>query len=412
MRTYILLFSILLAASACSDSTRVRSSDSSSGTDALSATDAVDGMDQNDSQSGADATDGSSVTDALDGLDVSDSTSAADGTSGGDGADMTTSSDGLDMADTMDANDSSDGVTGVASPLVDPNCVDGQWSEQLPLTAANLSPAINSYSANTATEFILQALSIRYPTGQWIVEGGLQSDAFGGTNCIDAFLGNKSSAGAVIGQLSTIVHECGHFFDLDQGGFFDSAYMLTPTMVNTCSGASYQGSDATFARSLIKNDEYNALRPPCGGSFVPGCDSYADIYLNGDPNDSNFDSGDQAFNMLHEETTQYVNSIATGYAFSDQYQFTVSERDGILTFLWYTCRYLRMARLQYPGSYSVLTQSPCWREAILRVWGRAWLFLEATKDMQNLGISDDEIETLLTEELLQEIQLVRDAHGC
>jgi hypothetical protein len=354
--------------------------------------DGIDGVDSTTGQTGQDAADSA---DGLDGIELTDVIDASDAT---------------DMSDSNDGSTGND--TGVDSPLVDPNCVDGQWSEALPPANANLTPATSAYSSTKATEFILQALSIRYPTGQWIVEGGLQSDAFGGQNCIDAFLGDKSSAKSVIGQMSTIVHECGHFFDLDQGGFFDSAYMLTPSIKSTCSGASYQGSDATFARSLIKNDEYNALRPPCNGSFVPGCDSYADIYLNGDPNDSNFDSGDQAFNMLHEETTQYVNSIATGYAFSDQYQFTVSERDGILTFLWYTCRYLRMARLQYPGSYTVLTQSPCWREAILRVWGRAWLFLEATKDAQNLGISDGEIESLLTDELLQEIQLVREAHGC
>jgi len=369
-----------------------------------------------DATAGADGADSVTATDSIDAIDGSTSTDGQTGQDGADGVTGLESSDSMDAVDGIDGADATDSSTGstsgIDSPRVDPTCVDGQWAETLPPANANLTPATSTYSPNQATAFILQALSIRYPTGQWIVEGGLESNAFGGQNCIDAFLSNKSSATNVIGQMSTIVHECGHFFDLDQGGFVNSAYMLTPSVQNTCSGASYQGANATFARSLIKNDEYNALRPPCDGNFVPGCDSYADIYLNGDPNDSNFDSGDQGFNMLHEETTQYVNSIATGYAFADQYQYTVSERDGILTFLWYTCRYLRMARLQFPGSYNVLTQSPCWREAILRVWGRAWLFLDATKDAQNLGISDDEIESLITDELLQEIQRVREAHGC
>ena len=404
MRTLALLTAIGMALSACNSSSQSRSSDAQSSPDTQAVADGVGNTDGSDGQSSLDATsatDGGTATDAM---------------TSGDSVDGADQSDGVDWLDSTNGLDGVDGATGtstgVDSPLVDPSCVDGQWSEALPPNSASLSQAINSYSPTGYMEFILQALSIRYPTGQWIVEGGLESDAFGNTNCIDAFLGSKSTSGAVIDRMSTLVHECGHFFDLDQGGFVNSAYMLTESVQSTCSGGGYQGQNATFARSLITTDEFSALRPPCDGNFVPGCDSYADIYLDGDPTDSTFDSGDQGFNMLHEETTQYVNSLATGYAFADQYQFTVSERDGILTFLWYTCRYLRMARLQYPGTYSVLTQDACWREAILRVWGRAWLFLEATKDMQQLGISDDSIESLLTDELLSEIQLVREAHGC
>jgi hypothetical protein len=55
----------------------------------------------------------------------------------------------------------------------------------------------------------------------------------------------------------------------------------------------------------------------------------------------------------------------------------------------------------------------CWREAILTVWGRAWLYLDATSGMPHLGIADDMLTTLVSDpDLLAEIQLLRDAEGC
>ena len=86
-----------------------------------------------------------------------------------------------------------------------------------------------------------------------------------------------------------------------------------------------------------RDDRYADLRPPCGGE---DCDTYANIYLNGDPDDQNFDSGDQGFNMLMEEAFQYVNSLATNYALNERYQGSISGRDGILTTLWWVQRYL------------------------------------------------------------------------
>ena len=114
-----------------------------------------------------------------------------------------------------------------------------------------------------------------------------------------------------------------------------------------------------------------------------------------------------------EETTQYVNSLATGFAFVDFYANSRSERDGILTFLWYVMRYLRMARLDYPQAYERISQDPCWRQSILSVWGRAWFYLDATAEMPNLGISDAELYEFVTDpELLGEIQRIRVAEGC
>lgn len=164
-----------------------------------------------------------------------------------------------------------------------------------------------------------------------------------------------------------------------------------------------RGGD-TFARSRMNGDTFSALLPD---------DFYRDVYLDGDPDDATFDGGDQGFNSVLEEATQYVNSLATDWALRDQLSFSVSARDGILTFLWYIERYLYQARREFPNAYERLSGDTCWREAILTLWGRAWLYLDLTKEIDQLGIGDDVIEPLVLQpELLEEIDLLRERHGC
>ena len=180
-------------------------------------------------------------------------------------------------------------------------------------------------------------------------------------------------------------------------------------------GLSSQQGGKTFARSLIKNDEYQTFHPACKSLQGKNCDAYAFIYLDGNPNDSKFEGGDQGFNALFEEVVQYVNSLIVGYAFADKKPAfgASSDRDGILTFLWYVERYLRMGRQDFPQAYKVLRDDKCWREAILTIWGRAWFYLEKTKNMKGLGINDKKLEGLVKNpELLNEIQLLRNKQGC
>jgi hypothetical protein len=292
------------------------------------------------------------------------------------------------------------------SQMVDPGCVDGQYEETLPNPDGDISGLMASYTPDGYIEFIDAALQARFPLGAALVEGGLQNQQIG--HCIDFFLSNKSTPEAVVKQFSTIVHECGHFYDIGLSGFEGATYVITESLTLTCSGGDkkeYGGN--TFVRSELTNDTFSDEYPPCPeGQFGGDCDFYANTYLAGQ-------SGDQGFSMLFEEFVQYVNSLATGYAFNDFYAGSSSARDGILTFAWYIERYLYLARTKYPDTYAFLANSACWREAILTVWGRAWLYLEATKDIPALGISDDKLKELVqTPALLAEIQALRDLHGC
>lgn len=302
----------------------------------------------------------------------------------------------------------------VDSPYVDPGCLDGQYSETLPNASADISDLIASYSPDAPDSFLLSALDRRYPVGAEITRNGQAAPWFSqqyGTDCISFYLnGRTSTAEEAIDGLEVVVHECGHVFNIQKGIEANGSYYhITDALSFQCNyGDTTARGGKTFARSLLMADDYSEMRPPCGGNFGQGCDSYADTYLTGS-------IGDQGFSVLFEEVVQYVNSIATAYAFADQNDpsYRTSARDGILTFLWYTERYLKLAREEYPDAYATLVNDSCWVDAILTVWGRAWLYLEATKDMDQLTIDGPAIEALVLDQtLLQEIELLRSAKGC
>lgn len=297
-----------------------------------------------------------------------------------------------------------------ASGYVDPACTDGRYNEApLPDPSASLDGIGWSGEVGPVVD---EALARRHPFGAEQVTAGRLNRDYGG-DCDVLFAGSPASAGDVFRALDTIVHECGHFHDGTLSDFSSNGYAVRSGLTVTCDrgDAVGRGGD-TFARSRIREDAYQPLRPACG---TGECDFYADTYLDGDPDDGTFDGGDQGFNMLLEETVQYVSSLATAYAFADQLPpgRSTSARDGILTFLWYVERYLKLARESYPEAYARISGDACWRDLILTVWGRAWLYLELTRDMGSLGIDDDAIEALVADPvLLDEIERLRALSGC
>ena len=299
------------------------------------------------------------------------------------------------------SNSSSNSSSGSSSNINEMMCGD-PYEEELPNMDVNIDDLVTSYNPQNASSFLVDALQQRYPVGAYLVENGMQSRL---GDCVDFFLFDQSSAQSIIEQVSLLVHECGHFVDIDASGFSDSTYIITPDIsINCTQGDTTSRGGDTFARSLLNNDDY-AL-PVCqqGG----GCDFYRDVYLDGDANNDEFEGGDQGYNSVLEETLQYINSIAVSYAFSNELTGRfMSERDGILTFLWYTTRYLRMARLDYPQAYERISGDACWRDLTLTLWDRAWFYLDASAGLAHLGIYDDEIEARLQPELLEEIDRLR-----
>ena len=340
--------------------------------------------------------------------DTPQNASSLDGTTpvdvpptGGDGnGDGTGNGDGNGNGN-GDGDGNGKGDAGTPEPKPEkPGCGQNAYTEPLP-TETSLTGV--PFSRETAKEFLLTALEKRYPVGKAIVQGGMASPrSTPSGDCVDVFLGNRSSADGVMRSASTAVHECGHFYDLGKSSRDESAYVIRPDLTFMCkAGDTTSRGGKTFARSLITKDAHARKRTPCGGG-AKGCDNYANTYLTGQ-------SGAQGYNFVLEEATQYVNSLATALAFKEQYaRSNASERDGILTFLWYIERYLAMARTDYPDAYKLISEDACWRQATLSIWDRGWFYLQATKDVPGLGLDDEAIEALVNEPaLLAEIDALR-----
>ncbi len=296
------------------------------------------------------------------------------------------------------------------------SCPDGAFPEPNPANPkASLASITAGFQAAQAIAFVEAALELRYPVGKTLLAEGKKVPMGGGKNCVDAFFqaSKANSPSAALGQASTLVHECGHLYDMGQSGFSGHMYFLNEVSKFSCAGLSYQGSNKGFARSAIKGDGYDATWTPCASFGMSGCDGYAPIYLNGDPKDAKFESGDQGYDMLLEEVAQYVNSLAVDYAFADQSQFSTSAEDGILTFLWYMTRYIHLARTQHPAVYKYLSENQCWRHATLSIWGRAWFYLDKTKGNTKLNLKGAMLRQLVDHpDLLDEIQRLRQIDGC
>lgn len=285
------------------------------------------------------------------------------------------------------------------SPVVSPTCIDGMVSETNP----NPNPDIASlpFSSSDVQTYVLAVLDARYPYGATIVRGCLASRH--ATNCVRPWIPDTSTRAAVNRSLTTVVHEGGHLFDLANGGF--GTYEINASTRLACAMGE---PPSTFARSRLVSDSFQSHITACPQGQNSNCDTYARTYLveNG---------ASQGFASVIEESFQYVNSLATAYAFADQYPNgqRVSERDGILAFLWYVERYLYLARTSEPAIYASITGNECWRRAILTLWGRAWRYLELTRGQTRFEILAPRfMQEVMAPELLQEIQRVRVLQGC
>ena len=296
-----------------------------------------------------------------------------------------------------------DSVVKLPAGFTDPNCLDGQYGENpLPLSAS-IAHVSDGGHIPTMVHDLLKA---RNPEGELITQRAVAGNT--SLNCVEAFAGDDPTVSAVLRRLGTVVHECGHLYDLSEPGDY---YHIVEGLAFSCMGGdSVDRRGNTFARSEITKDEFEKLLPACAsfGGNDSSCSSYGYIYL--------VSAGsNQGYNLLLEEAVQYVNSLVNAYAFSDVYpaQGSTSARDGILTFLWFVMRYLHYARVEYPDAYKFISENECFRQATLTMWGRAWHYLELTKDLPSLEIHEEILMPLVREPiLLSEIQRLRKIEGC
>ena len=311
--------------------------------------------------------------------------------------------------------------------------------------------------------FVRDILNARFPTFNAILNDE------NGAAVMKKWMVDPTSAESILGGILLAGHEGGHGYNgsmarvtLDDGRGCDKFYLIdvlvkpyTTSWGNleagdwldpTPCGLTYPNSTdyvPGISRSTILLDSQNYKRPPEGckncilsphdGEGEWGSDgSYSSLYLTDAPaegkithykegfpgfdpsftvpaNDS-FDSGDQAFGMLFEETVQYVNSLAWAYSRHDfDGGSKGSQKTAVLLWFWWNERYLKLTRENYPEEHAHWVEH--WAEPFLWVWAKGWRYLD-TPSLPH-GDSWDELLELVTDDLmLGEIQYVRERyHG-
>lgn len=167
------------------------------------------------------------------------------------------------------------------SPWIAAECIDGQFAE-VPPNQEPIDDLIAAYAPENAIDFVRGVLARRYPNGAYIFDGGMAAATNGQETCFDQFLpaDQRGAATDVIPHIDTLVHECGHMFDVSDSDFASSSYRILPDISFSCVGGdSDTRGGVTFARSLLNTDAFSPLRPPCSSGAAESCDTYADVYL-------------------------------------------------------------------------------------------------------------------------------------
>ncbi len=297
-----------------------------------------------------------------------------------------------------------------------------------------------------ALRFCHDVFETLYPTGKAIINED------NGVAGLKKWMVDPTSAESILSGLALAIHEVGHGLDgeLKRTEGRENYYLVAatpsgsliefdpPGLTTPNSSDYFQG----ISRSAILLDTQNHKRPPdgCDGCILSphngdgewGSDgSYSDLYLNGSPEEgvithykedfsayepgftvssnNSFDSGDQGYGMLFEETVQYSHSLAWLYLTHDPDSGGASSgKHAMLQWFWWNQRYLKLVREEYPDEHAFFVEH--WAEAFLTVWGQAWRYM----DTPTLNYQEDEYDDLLelvTDDLmLGEVQYVRELY--
>ena len=279
------------------------------------------------------------------------------------------------------------GASGGSSPAVAHAGSDisaASWAEtDWCSSRASLDDLRATYEPGTLRQTLIAIAKRRYPPAVAVFTDSSQSSqALYLSSFPDELRGDFD---IVLQLFPVLAHELGHQWDLGHrtNGY---TYRVDDSRV-------YRTADVrTFPRSEILTRHPN-----------PRGDMYSHTYLKGL-------SGTGGINSTLEEFVQYVHALAASYCTVDhpELEGSTSDRDGVLTFMWYMETYLAIARDKHPADYRKIMRARGLRPAILDTWRRAEYWLAVTKGVLP-GIHDVELEQRVREpKNLQEIQRLAD----
>jgi hypothetical protein len=287
--------------------------------------------------------------------------------------------------------------------LLDPSCWDGvvYAAEKVPPMHVAIDDLIPQFSVAARTPWSIQVLERRYPLGAELLRIATMKDLNGEGNCYGIAYQPADGWQKIIGGFRTAVHECGHMTDLQFG-----RYMIRTDLEYACKNDVW---DASPMRSEILKDEFDALGPK-GGNL----DFQRDVYLK--PTGNPGSGGDERFNLLFTEFSQYVNTLATSMAVYDYAPDDSIAGDASRDFAWFIERYLRIMRAKYPAEYPKLGEDPCWRRLVLADWGKVNRYWDESRKQGLNKLESDEaakVDVLIRDpSLLAEIENLRVLDGC
>ena len=304
-------------------------------------------------------------------------------------------------------------------------------------------------------------MNASYPTGNVILNDEE------GAAVMKKWTVDPTSAESILDGMTLALHEGGHGYNGDRrGAALDDGrgcemyfYITLLTEPFTTSYAELEAGDklefapcgltypnptdyfSGISRSTILLDSQNLKRPPmdCDGCILSphdgdgewgSDDKYSRLYLNDAPAEgkithykegflgldpsftipanNSFASGDQVFGMLFEETVQYTNTLAWMYSIDDHLKSNSSGKHGLLQFLWWNQRYLKLTRENYPDEHEHWMEY--YAEPFLNLWGKAWRYLD-TPSFRSRASEYDDLSELVTDVLmLGEVQYVRELY--
>ena len=239
------------------------------------------------------------------------------------------------------------------------SCVAPYTEELTP--PGDLKPIKAAYTAAGAVNAAAEVLALRYAHGRYIVAHPK----------VNGDLAPWLETGTwkdFVQSLSTGVHEVNHQLGFALSDFTTYAYVVR--------------EDAQFDVPMVGTYDRSAIAEYLNADDQARSQYFA-TYFTGQ-------MGAQGFETLLDELNAYIHTTFTDLGVIDQMPkgLSISSRDGVVSFLYFTELYLRHGREKEKATWEKMRATPQLVALIRLLWARANFILEKTAANPQLGLDD------------------------